>query len=626
MTRKLTLIILLNLLFACAAFAQGTEFTYQGKLTDSSVPPTANYDFQFRLFDALSGGTQAGATVTKLNVVVASGIFSVSLDFGTQFPGTSRFLDISVRPAGGGAYTPLAPRQPISSSPYAVRSLNAATANTANSATNATQLGGVAASQYVVTTDPRMSDSRAPTAGSANYIQNQNAGTQATSNFNVSGNGTANIFNAATQYNIGGSRVLSTPGTDNIFAGVNAGAANTGISNSFVGSSAGGSNTTGFNNSFFGASAGVSNTTGVRNSFVGASAGFSNTTGNNNAFVGTSAGLANTTGGDNSFFGASAGVSNTTGFSNSFVGTSAGVSNTTGSFNSFFGKSAGVSNTTGDSNSFFGTSAGFFNTTGGGNSFVGVSAGNANTTGNNNSFVGAGAGQNNTTGELNSFVGDRAGESNTTGIANSFFGSFAGLSNTTGNSNTIIGVNADVSSGALTHATAIGNGAIVIATNQVQVGRVNLDTVRIGTFNAGGPTQVCVNNFVLTFCSSSRRYKENVQTLSSGLNLIERLRPVTFDWKDRKEADLGLIAEEVAEVEPLLVIRNDKGVIESVKYNQISAVLINAVKEQQQIIENQQQQISEQQKQIETLQQQIDALKTLVCSQNPAAEVCKPKN
>ena len=130
MTRKLTLIILLNLFCVCVAMAQGTAFTYQGRLLDGAVPATANYDFEFRLFDAKIGGTQAGATVQKLNVAVASGIFTVTLDFGNQFPGADRVLDISVRTAGGDTFTPLTPRQLITSAPHSIRSLNSATADT----------------------------------------------------------------------------------------------------------------------------------------------------------------------------------------------------------------------------------------------------------------------------------------------------------------------------------------------------------------------------------------------------------------------------------------------------------------------------------------------------------------
>src|SRR5712691_4106849 len=138
---------------ARAQTTQTTSFTYQGRLTDGGTPANENYDLQFTLWDALSGGTQqpqpAPVTVTRSAVAVSAGIFTVQLDFTINaFPGADRFLEIGVRPAGGGAFTILSPRQQISSTPYAIRTLNAASADTA---TNATQLGGVAASQYVQT-------------------------------------------------------------------------------------------------------------------------------------------------------------------------------------------------------------------------------------------------------------------------------------------------------------------------------------------------------------------------------------------------------------------------------------------------------------------------------------------
>src|SRR2546425_2284047 len=172
------------------------------------------YDMQFKLYDTASvgTGTQIGSTITKSTVMVTSGVFTVDLDFGSSaFPGAGRFLGIAVRANGSlNPYTELAPRQPVTSTPYAVRSANATAADTA---TNATQLGGVAANQYVLTSDSRLTDSRSPTPGSSNYIQNTTSA-QTGSNFNISGSGTAggtltaNVVNAATQYNIGGSRVL----------------------------------------------------------------------------------------------------------------------------------------------------------------------------------------------------------------------------------------------------------------------------------------------------------------------------------------------------------------------------------------------------------------------------------
>ena len=71
-----------------------------------------------------------------------------------------------------------------------------------------------------------------------------------------------------------------------------------------------------------------------------------------------------------------------------------------------------------------------------------------------------------------------------------------------------------------------------------------------------------------------------------GLDVIEQLRPVTFDWKESGEADLGLVAEEVAKVAPLLTTRNAGGQIEGVKYDHINAVLVKAVQEQQEQIED----------------------------------------
>lgn len=122
------------------AQAQGTAFTYQGKLSDAGQPANGTYDLQFRLFDTLVSGNQVGATLVREDVSVSNGIFTVSLDFGAvAFPGANRFLEIGVRPsASTGAFTPLAPLQPVTATPYAIRSLNATNADSAVTAMNAT--------------------------------------------------------------------------------------------------------------------------------------------------------------------------------------------------------------------------------------------------------------------------------------------------------------------------------------------------------------------------------------------------------------------------------------------------------------------------------------------------------
>src|SRR5881392_3929499 len=132
-------VVIAILVGATMTLAQTSSFIYQGRLTDGGTAANGNYDLQFGLFDRLSGGTQIGSTQTINSVAVSNGVFTVSLDFGANaFPGANRFLEISTRPSGGGAFTVLAPRQVITSTPYAVRSLSSATADTATDAINAT--------------------------------------------------------------------------------------------------------------------------------------------------------------------------------------------------------------------------------------------------------------------------------------------------------------------------------------------------------------------------------------------------------------------------------------------------------------------------------------------------------
>ncbi|MFM2294263.1 MAG: hypothetical protein RLZZ350_676 [Verrucomicrobiota bacterium] len=117
-----------------SARAQGTAFTYQGSLNSSNAPASGSYDLQFALFNASSGGTQQGSMLTNAATSVSNGLFTVTLDFGSQFPGANRWLELAVRTNGGGAFTTLAPRQALTPTPYAIQSANATIATTATSA------------------------------------------------------------------------------------------------------------------------------------------------------------------------------------------------------------------------------------------------------------------------------------------------------------------------------------------------------------------------------------------------------------------------------------------------------------------------------------------------------------
>ena len=221
-SKNVLFIILTIVLSAGAILAQSTSFTYQGQLSDGGTPANGSYDLQFALFDTANSSVQIGQTQTVANVSVTAGIFTVTLDFGANaFTGAGRALEIRTRPSGSGPFTVLTPRQLITSTPYAVRSLNTATADVA---TNAQQLGGAAASQYVKTDDSRLSNARVPTAGSTDYIQNTLSPQPA--NFNIAGSGTVagalagNTVNAGLQYNFNGQRVLGRIGSNGIQLGV----------------------------------------------------------------------------------------------------------------------------------------------------------------------------------------------------------------------------------------------------------------------------------------------------------------------------------------------------------------------------------------------------------------------
>jgi hypothetical protein len=201
------LALVLAALLLCAGVASGqgqtTSFTYQGRLTDANNPANGNYDLQFGLFDNASGPTQIGSTLTKNTVAVSGGVFTLQLDFGVSaFPGADRFLEISVRAAGVGAFTTLSPRQQISSTPYAIRTLSATQADGLSGAcvncVQDAQINSMAGSK-VTGTIPVGS---VPT-GSGNYIQNTSS-PQASANFNISGNGTAASMNVNGPVSVGG--------------------------------------------------------------------------------------------------------------------------------------------------------------------------------------------------------------------------------------------------------------------------------------------------------------------------------------------------------------------------------------------------------------------------------------
>lgn len=113
--------LLLGLLGTAALAAPlDTSFTFQGELQESAAPATGDYEFEFELFDAESGGSSSSAIIGR-TLSIDDGIFTTRLDFGdTPFVGDAVWLEVRVRAVGAGAYTALAPRQAIVNAPYAL--------------------------------------------------------------------------------------------------------------------------------------------------------------------------------------------------------------------------------------------------------------------------------------------------------------------------------------------------------------------------------------------------------------------------------------------------------------------------------------------------------------------------
>lgn len=136
-TPRVLFLIFCAVIFTGAVRAQTTAFNFQGRLNDGANPANGIYDLQFKLFDAIDGGTQISSTVDRPNLSLVNGVFSTTLDFGTlAFAGGGRFLEISVRRTGSPSYMLLGARQQILAVPLAV------------TAKNSLSLGGVSASNY----------------------------------------------------------------------------------------------------------------------------------------------------------------------------------------------------------------------------------------------------------------------------------------------------------------------------------------------------------------------------------------------------------------------------------------------------------------------------------------------
>jgi trimeric autotransporter adhesin len=353
-------------------------------------------------------------------------------------------------------------------------------------------------------------------------------------------------------------------------------------------------------NTAVGAAALLSNTTGTGNTATGLSALGNNTTGIDNTANGYGA-LQNNTGSFNTANGSQALFFNTTGSGNTANGVDALLNNTTGSDNTATGLLALFSNTTGVANTATGDAALFGNTTGGGNTANGYRALESNIDGIRNTANGVFALNQSTSGGGNTAIGYQA-LANNTADNNTATGNDSLVNNTTGSGNVAIGAGAG--SGIITsnNVICIGTGGADVS-NSCFIGNIHGVTTAI-------PDAIPVlidSAGQLGTVSSSRRFKSEIKPMDRGSEAILALKPVTFHYKSDASgtSQFGLIAEEVAAVNPDLVVRDKNGEIYTVRYDAVNAMLLNEfLKEHrkvEQLTKDFEAKLGEQQKQIEAL-------------------------
>ena len=324
----------------------------------------------------------------------------------------------------------------------------------------------------------------------------------------------------------------------------------------------------------------------------------------------------------------------TSGGFNTAVGWVSLRSDTTGEFNTAIGAAALFRNN-GDENTALGTGALLSNSTGIQNTATGAFALFGNTGPADNPSWPSGI-----AGSFNTANGDRTLFSNTTGAANTAIGGSALFNNTIGSTNTAVGSIAlsNNSSGNNNIALGFAAGAAVSTADEViaigTLGQNVSNSCFIGQIYSNVQPEVGTDPDRVTINSngrlgrgnvSSRRYKHDIKPMHNASEAIYELKPVSFRYHTQYDQTqtiaFGLIAEEVAEVNPDLVGRNPKGQPESVRYEQINAMLLNEFLKEHRRGEEQDCKIQEQETTIAELRSEIRSLAAMVNDQ--ASEVRK---
>lgn len=359
---------------------------------------------------------------------------------------------------------------------------------------------------------------------------------------------------------------------------------------------------------------------------------------------------------DNYFIGHGVAPDISTGIKNSVLGYFAGHSLRTGNSNILIGDSAGYS-LNGNQNIFIGNNAGYFSAGPVRNVFVGYYAGYKNVNGQYNTYIGNGAGRNGT-GYYNTVIGGLAANTNDFGSSNVVIGYVAGRDMVSGN-NVYIGMGAGYNNssdaggnifigqyageGLSNQDNRLAIGTRVSGTSSIPLiyGELDNKNVVINGTNPNGKTfwvQGSAGGAENWNATSDRRLKKDIAEINGALEKVLQLKGVCFNWKDTKthgnKRNIGFIAQDIEEVLPEVV--NKSGKYYTVQYAPVTAVLVEAVKEQQKIIEKLENRISELEKtnvdlkaqvsDINDLKSELALLKNIVEQLIPESEQIKNKS
>jgi len=266
--------------------------------------------------------------------------------------------------------------------------------------------------------------------------------------------------------------------------------------------------------------------------------------------------------------------------------------------------------TTGSNNTAHGWFSLLSNTSGSSNTADGFQALFSNTEGNGNTAAGFQALFSNTIGAANTANGFFALLSNTEGNANTAIGDVALANNTTGSGNTAIGAGAGAGVETANNVICIGHPGANLS-NRCFIGHI------FGAFVSGDAVPVLIDSTgQLGTTLSSRRFKKEIKPMDKASEAVLALKPVAFHYKNdtTKTPQFGLIAEEVAQVNPDLVVRDQNGEIYTVRYDAVNAMLLNEFLKEHKKVEAQQ-------SKIESQQATIVELKSAVARQQKGMEV-----